>query len=120
MGNYMETLLSEEQLAAYLDGMLSTAECCAVEDMIANDTMLTDITDCIDDVDMILVNDDEEIPLECMADDFVLPDIIDDTFETDEEQDGSVESDSEDMYDSEETQQDDTLLDEEAFDDDFC
>lgn len=76
MGNYFEIVLSEEQMAAYLDGMLSTEESNMVEDLIDSNPEMVEIQDAIDSVDnTFLYVSNDEIPIECMADDFALPDI---------------------------------------------
>lgn len=69
-------MLSEEQMAAYLDGMLSTEETTYVEQQIDGSPELAEIQDTIDDVDSAYLDFDddiEELPLECIADDFQLP-----------------------------------------------
>ena len=70
-------ILSEEQLAAYLDGMLSADESSFVENAIDNDPELQEIQEALDEVDSSYIAYDatEEIPVECMSDDFVLPTI---------------------------------------------
>lgn len=75
MKSYFEPALSAEQLAAYLDGMASTEESNMLESMIADDPVLQEITDSIDAVDSsyITYDDSQEIPLECLSDDFELP-----------------------------------------------
>ncbi len=74
MGNYFEPILSEEQMAAYLDGMLSTEESNMVEELIDSNPEMVEIRDAIDSVDLTyLYEPNEEIPIECMADDFSLP-----------------------------------------------
>lgn len=76
MGNYFEPVLSEEQMAAYLDGMLSAEDCNMVEELIDSDPEMVEIQDAIDSVDTTyLYESDDEIPIECMADDFSLPDM---------------------------------------------
>ena len=76
MGNYFEPVLSEEQLSAYLDGMLSAEENNVVEELISSSPEMAEIQDSIDSVDSTyLYENDYEIPIECMADDFSLPDI---------------------------------------------
>lgn len=71
----IDTTLTEEQMAAYLDGMLSPEEATMVEDAIAGDERLQNIQEAIDDVDetYLVDNYDVEIPEECFADDFELP-----------------------------------------------
>jgi len=76
MGNYFEPVLSEEQMAAYLDGMLSTEESNMVEELIDSNPEMVEIQDAIDSVDnTFLYVTNDEIPIECLADDFSLPDI---------------------------------------------
>ena len=76
MGYYFEPVLSEEQMAAYLDGMLSTEESNMVEELIDSNPEMVEIQDTIDSVDTTyLYVTNEEIPIECLADDFSLPDI---------------------------------------------
>ena len=78
MRNYNQPMLSEEQMAAYLDGMLDQEEAAYVGQQIDNDPVLTEIQDSIDDVDAsyLAYDDAEELPIECLTDDFDLP-IID-------------------------------------------
>lgn len=89
MGNYFEPVLSEEQMAAYLDGMLSTEENNMVEEMIESSPEMMEIQDVMDSVDSAYIYEThEEIPIECMADDFSLPDVgynyhTDDSSDTD-------------------------------------
>lgn len=76
MGNYFEPVLSEEQMAAYLDGMLSSEESNMVEELIESNPVMVEIQDAFDSIDntyLYVTND--EIPIECLADDFSLPDI---------------------------------------------
>lgn len=76
MVNYFEPVLSEEQMAAYLDGMLSTEESNMVEELIDSNPEMVEIQDAIDSVDnTFLYVTNDEIPIECLADDFSLPDI---------------------------------------------
>lgn len=76
MGNYYEQVLSEEQMAAYLDGMLTPEESNMVEELINSSPELVEIQDMIDSVDnTYFYETDEEIPIECLADDFSLPDV---------------------------------------------
>lgn len=76
MGNYFEPVLSEEQMAAYLDGMLSTEESNMVEELIDSNPEMVEIREAIDSVDTTyLYATNDEIPIECLADDFSLPDI---------------------------------------------
>lgn len=69
--------LTEEQMAAYLDGMLDSEQSSMVEDLIGNDFDLQQIEDAVDAVDAAYLNLDpsDELPLECLADNFVLPEI---------------------------------------------
>ena len=91
MGNYFEPVLSEEQMAAYLDGMLSTEENNMVEELIDSNPEMAEIQDVIDSVDATyLYENDDEIPIECMADDFSLPNI------------GNVDHHETDYYDEDE------------------
>ena len=95
MGNYFEPVLSEEQMAAYLDGMLSTEESNMVEELIDSNPEMVEIQEAIDSVDttyLYVTND--EIPIECLADDFSLPDIVQ------VEDHHTVSYDSDDYYDS--------------------
>ncbi len=74
MATYFEPVLSEEQLAAYLDGMLSPEENNMIEDIIASDPEMEEIQETIDSVDSSYIYEaDEEIPIECFADDFSMP-----------------------------------------------
>lgn len=76
MEKYCEPVLSEEQMAAYLDGMLSPEESYMVEELINSNPEMVEIQDVIDSVDSTYIYEtDQEIPIECMADDFSLPDI---------------------------------------------
>lgn len=76
MGNYFEPVLSEEQMAAYLDGMLSTEENSMVEDIIETSPEMMEIQDAMDSIDSTYIYEvNEEIPIECMADHFLLPDV---------------------------------------------
>lgn len=76
MENYFEHALSEEQMAAYLDGMLSEEENSMVEEIIASDPEMEEIMDTIDSVDTVMIYEaDDEIPIECIADNFTLPDL---------------------------------------------
>lgn len=73
MVNYFEPVLSEEQMAAYLDGMLSTEQNKMVEEMVCEHPELTEIQDAIDSIDATYIyEDDNEIPIECLSDDFFL------------------------------------------------
>ena len=81
MGRTYNPVLSEEQMAAYLDGMLSPEENEMVETAITSDPMMGELLEVIDDVDAeMIVQADMEIPIDCLADDFVLP-ICDDGFQ---------------------------------------
>lgn len=95
MGNYFEPVLSEEQMAAYLDGMLSTEESNMVEELIDSNPEMVEIQEAMDSVDttyLYVTND--EIPIECLADDFSLPYI-------DQGEDNhAVSYDSDEYYDS--------------------
>ena len=76
MVNYFEPILSEEQLAAYLDGMLSSEESTMVEKIIASDPEMEEIQEAIDSIDSTyIIETGEDIPIECLADDFILPDM---------------------------------------------
>ena len=76
MVNYFEPVLSEEQMAAYLDGMLSADESNMIEELIDSNIQMTEIQDVIDSVDTTyLYETNNEIPIECLVDDFSLPDI---------------------------------------------
>ncbi|MGM9706069.1 MAG: hypothetical protein ACI3YM_00450 [Prevotella sp.] len=78
MGRLCNPVLSEEQMAAYLDGMLSSEENEMVETAISSDPMMGELLEVIDDVDTEMITQaDMEIPIDCLADDFVLP-IFDD------------------------------------------
>lgn len=78
MGYYFEPVLTEEQMAAYLDGMLSADESNMVEDMIDSSPEMVEIQNVIDSIDIsYMYESSEEIPIECMADDFSLPYIDD-------------------------------------------
>lgn len=78
MRYFTNTPLTEEQFAAYLDGMLTPQEAQEVESAIAADDDLLGIQQAIDDVDDLLLTDNYDItaPDECLSDDFVLPDIM--------------------------------------------
>lgn len=110
MGSYFEPVLTEEQMAAYLDGMLSVEENNMVEDLISSSPEMEEILDVIDSVDSSFIYEyDTEIPLECMVDDFSLPDIDFDDIHSDEYDDGEVY----DEYDDEHHEwhyQDDSLV----------
>lgn len=74
MGKLYNPVLSEEQLAAYLDGMLSAEENEMVENITISDPIMEEIFDVVDDVDTdLIIESDIEIPIECLADDFILP-----------------------------------------------
>lgn len=74
MGNLCNPVLSEEQMAAYLDGMLSTEDNNMVEELIDASPEMDEIRDVIDSVDYNYIYEcDNEVPIECMADDFTLP-----------------------------------------------
>lgn len=114
MENYYETVLSAEQMAAYLDGTLSTNENIMVEEVINMTPELAEIQDVIDTVDYTyLYETDEEIPIDCWADDFSLPDIVtDDISDTEDykadeyseiEYDAENNDDLDDMYTSDDS-----------------
>lgn len=85
MGYYIEPVLSEEQMAAYLDGMLSTEESNMVEEMMESSPEMTEIQDAIDSVDSTYIYEvEEEVPIECLADDFSLPDVGYDYYQSEE------------------------------------
>ena len=75
MENYFNPMLSGEQMAAFLDGMLTTDESTMVEEQIEDNPQLQEIQSSIDDIDSTLIGYDEtsELPLECISDDFTLP-----------------------------------------------
>lgn len=76
MANYFEPVLSEEQMAAYLDGMLSIEESNMVEELISSSPEMEEIHDTIDTIDSTYINEPQnEVPIECMADDFILPEV---------------------------------------------
>ena len=112
MGNYIETILSEEQMAAWLDDMLTDEESSMVEELLSHSTELQEIQDVIDAVDITAVYDaDEEVPVECLADDFTLPAIdLDDPSNNDYEE-------SLDIHPDDDMGQDDFTVDS---DDDLC
>ena len=116
MGNYIETLLSEEQMAAWLDDMLTDEESRMVEELLSNSSELQEIQDAIDAVDMTAVYDaDEEVPVECLADDFTLPAIgLDELVVT-----GSEEAQGDDFgyHQDDDTAQEDFSV---GSDDDLC
>lgn len=94
----LQTLLTAEQLAAYLDGTLTDDENQIIENLISQDPQLQEITQVIDDVDELYTYAvEEEIPLECFANDFTLPEIITDVSYDDFQDD---QYDLEDGYDS--------------------
>lgn len=76
MGRNYDYSLTEEQMAAYLDGMLNAEQSNMVEEIISSDFDMQQIEDALDAVDstFIAINS-EEVPLECLADDFILPEI---------------------------------------------
>lgn len=128
MGKYFEPVLSEEQMAAYLDGMLSTEESNMVEELIDSNPEMEEIQDAIDSVDnTFLYVTNDEIPIECLADDFSLPDIghgeddhaiISYDMENDDDTDGFNEeyNNQDNVYDTEyqdessDTENDDSFL----------
>lgn len=67
--------LSEEKMAAYLDGMLKAEAAMMVGLAIIDNSELLQIQNSIDDVDATLLteNNDIEIPAECLSEDFELP-----------------------------------------------
>lgn len=76
MENYFEPVLSAEQMAAYLDGMLSTEESNMVEGVIELSPDMMEIQEMVDTIDSTLIYEiDNEIPIECLADDFSLPEM---------------------------------------------
>ena len=76
MENYIKPVLSEEQMAAYLDGMLSAEENEMVEELIYLNPEMEEIQESIDSIDSTYIYEvDNEVPIECMADDFSLPQI---------------------------------------------
>lgn len=116
MGNYIETLLSEEQMAAWLDDMLTDEESKMVEELLSNNTELQELQDAIDAVDITAVYDaDEEVPVECLADDFTLPTIGLDDPSTTEYEEG--QDDNLDIHQDDDTVQDDFTV---GSDDDLC
>lgn len=119
MGNYFEPVLSEEQMAAYLDGMLSNEESNMVEDQIESSPEMVEIQNAIDSVDSTYLYEiNEEIPIECMADDFSLPDIgyeyqhVDDSYHEEEFLEADYEDDHNDYQEeSMEMGNDDSFID---------
>lgn len=108
MENYFEPVLSEEQMAAYLDGMLSTEENNMVEELIDSNPDMEEIQDALDSVDAtFLYETNEEIPIECLADDFALPGIIYEDEHVDESFDSGEYADS-DSYNDDYGYQDDS------------
>lgn len=80
MESYFEPVLSEEQLAAYLDGMLSDEESNMVEEQISSTPEMEEILEAVDAVDNAYIYEsDNEVPIECQADDFSLP-VIDEEY----------------------------------------
>lgn len=97
MGNFYNPVLTEEQMAAYLDGMLTTEENNMVEELISFSPEMKEIQEAVDAVDVSFIyNSDIEVPIECLADDFSLPDIqdvgdmgyVDDNISSDDEFEG--------------------------------
>lgn len=128
MANYFEPILSEEQMAAYLDGMLSIEESNMVEELISSVPEMEEIRDTIDFIDSTYINESEnEVPIECMADDFILPEVnaeysqFGNAYEgyTSDESDDDPDGDQDNFCASEymdeplETEGDDTFLDNE-------
>ena len=107
MGRTYNPVLSEEQMAAYLDGMLSPEENEMVETAITSDPMMGELLEVIDYVDAeMIVQADMEIPIDCLADDFVLP-IFDDGFQVHSDE-GNHENDV-DYFDDQDHLTDDTF-----------
>ena len=77
MERYFDFSLTEEQMAAYLDGMLDSEESNMVESLIASDPDLQQIEEDLDAIDSTYIAQDptEELPVEVLADDFSLPEI---------------------------------------------
>lgn len=77
MDKNFDPALTEEQLAAYLDGMLTDEENVVVENVIDNDEQMQGVMNDIDHTDSAYLNYDqnEDIPLEIMSDDFTLPEV---------------------------------------------
>ena len=119
MENYFSPLLSEEQMAAYLDGMLTTEENNYIEEQIMADPALQEIQDSLDDVDAELIAYDEtqELPLECISDDFQLP-LID--YGMMSEEDGDIIDSDNDSYSDDyyENDENDYLEDQANYDQD--
>ena len=62
MGHYFEPVLTEEQMAAYLDGMLSAEENNMIEELISSSPAMEEIQDAIDSVDSSYIDEyDTEI-----------------------------------------------------------
>lgn len=115
MGNYIEHILSEEQMAAYLDGMLSTEESYMMEATISSSPELTELQEIVDSVDTAYIEDlNCEIPIECMADDFTLPDI---DYVTDYEEDSTMDDDDVAMHEDSCDDVNGCIDDTECFDD---
>lgn len=92
MEKNFEPVLSEEQMAAYLDGMLSTEESNMVEEIISSNPDMEEIQDTIDSIDSLYIYEyDYEIPIECMADEFSLPEV--DNYYTQDEYDEMEQQD---------------------------
>lgn len=91
--------LTEEQMAAYLDGMLAPEEVAQVERLIGDNDTLQEIQEAIDDVDDIFLADnyDVEVPSECLEEHFILPDL--DAYLTDTENINLFDTDSHDLAD---------------------
>lgn len=74
MENYIEPLMPEELMAAYLDGTLSDEDAKNFEDFIFANPEMEEILYDLDLADANYIQDPSpEIPVECLADDFVLP-----------------------------------------------
>lgn len=113
MTPHFQTALSEEQMAAYLDGMLSADESCIVESTIDSYPELQEIQEAMDEVDASYIAYDatDEIPVECLSDDFTLPHIGIDYVEedyTDDDNDGTATPAFRDEYHQLEDAQDNT------------
>lgn len=118
-------ILTEEQMAAYFDGRLSAEEAMMVELTISNDHDLQEIQDSIDDVDNVYVTENStiEVPLECLSEDFQLPN-VDDICNTDSEKDINLFDDDDadiDQYESEGnySSQDENSYESDELDDDI-
>lgn len=123
MENYYEPVLSEEQMAIYLDGMLSVEESGMIEEIISSNPIMGELQEAIDTVDSTYIYESDcEIPIECMADDFSLPVVeygYDHSEEFYETEDNDVEAygDVDDYQDEE--YQDETADGESSFDSEY-